>query len=137
MTPLRAEVLTKYLKRMDRRLYARYEGDGLINILFSDALVNRLVMSLTDTWSTDGKPRLWGIEPIFLRLRQIDASGSESIFEEIRKNREREDASKKRARKAMFEDGVREARPGFAKSFNDYNTSILDKSKDKRRIKGA
>lgn len=137
MTHQRAEVITRHIKKWDRRLSAKYVGEGLIHILFSDANVNKLVMSLTDNWSANGQPRLWGIEPILMRLRQIDVSGNQSHLEELRKQREREEESRKRDMKNKIEDGAREARPLFAKAFNDINTSTLDKTYDKRKLKGA
>jgi hypothetical protein len=137
MTPIRASIITRYLKRVDKRLSAQYAGNGLIQVLFSEAKVNKHVFSLTDNWSSDGNPIPLGIEPVLLRLRQVDMSGNETYFEQMRKQRESAAKSKERDFKNRIEDGVREARPQFAKAFNDYNTSTLDKTKDKRRIKGA
>ena len=136
MTPNRADVLTRYLKKYDKRLRAKWAGDEMIHILFSDANENQLVMSLTDNWSASGKPVPWGIEVVLLRLRQINASESDHISE-IKKRREEVERSQKRDFRNKIEDGLIESRRDFAKSFNDINTSILDKTKDKRRLKGA
>ncbi len=136
MTPQRAEILTKYLKRYDRRLSAKWAGDKMIHILFSDANVNSLVMSLTHDWSSSGQPVLWGIEVVLLRLRQINESENSNLAE-IRKRREEAERSEKRAFKSNIENGLHEQRREFAKAFNDINTSTLDKKKDKRRLKGA
>lgn len=136
MTPGRAEVLTKYLKRWDSRLSAKWSEPHMIHILFSDAHQSSLVMSLTDNWSSSGTPVPWGIEPILMRLRQIDASSSDHLSE-IRKGRARREESAKREVRNNLEAGLYESRREFADAFKDINTSILDKTKDKRRIKGA
>lgn len=136
MTPGRADILTKYLKRVDSRLSAKWQEPDMIHILFSDAHQNSLVMSLTDNWSSSGKPVPWGVEPILLRLRQIDASGND-VMGEVRKSREKQEESKRREMRNHIESGLMETRKDFAKAFNDINTSTLDKTKDKRRIKGA
>lgn len=136
MTPNRAVVLTRHLKRYDRRLSAQYAGNGMINIVFSDALINNHVMCITDNWNESGTPVLWGIEPIIQRLRQINASES-SHLEEIKKRREKAKERSEKDFKNQIRDGLHDRRKQFAKSFEDINTSTLDKTKDKRRIKGA
>ena len=136
MTPHRAVVLTRYLKRYDKRLSAKWAGDQMIHILFSDAQVDSLVMSLTDNWSPSGKPVPWGIEVVLLRLRQINESENSNL-EETKKERERIAESKKREFSNRIRDGVAESRKQFADAFKDINTSTLDKTYDKRRIKGA
>ncbi len=137
MTENRALVITRHIKRWDRRLSANYAGNGMIHILFADSNVNKLVMSLTDNWSSSGSPRLWGIEPILMRLREIDMSANERALENIRKDREKNAGIAKKDMKNKIEDGLREQRPQFAKAFEHINTSSLNKKYDKRRIKGA
>jgi hypothetical protein len=131
----RLRELNRALKRYDRRLYAKYQGEGMYYICWSDALVNKLIFALTDTWQVSGTPVPWGIEPIIHRLRSINASERDDLFNELRNKREGERASNERKFKNDLEAGLLEKRRSFAKAFDDINTSILDKKKDKRRLK--
>lgn len=128
--------LTRSLKRYDKRLYAKYYGDGIIQILYSDANINKLVMALTDNWSMSGRPVPWGYMPILERLQMIDAS-THDVFGDIVKNREKIKESSDRHFSSELESGLKEQRRAFAKSFGDYNTSTCNKKYDKRRKKGA
>lgn len=131
------ESLTKSLSRYDRRLNAKYVGNGLVNILFSDSNYNQLVFSLTDDWTMDGEPVRWGYMPILERLQRIDMSGRAVSFDEKRKHREQVKEDKHRMFKNELDAGLIDKRRDFAKAFNDINTSTLDKTKDKRRLKNG
>lgn len=131
----RVRELNRGLKRYDRRLYAQYKGEGMIYICWADANMNKLVFALTDNWTVNGNPVPWGVLPILQKLREIDVSQRDTMFDELRKKREKEKESKERHLKNELDAGLKEQRRAFAKSFDDFNLSILDKKKDKRRKK--
>jgi hypothetical protein len=108
----------------------------MIHIIFRDAQTDSYVMSLTDNWSQSGNPVPWGIEPVLMRVRQINEAENGNMSE-VRKQRERNAESSKRDVRNNIEAGLKENRRAFADAFKDTNTSILDKKYDKRRIKGA
>jgi hypothetical protein len=124
----RVSELNRGLRRYDRRLYAKYAGGGVIHICWADANIDRLVFALTDTWTVSGKPVPWGLQPILARLAEIDLSQNGTLFDQMRKRREREQESKERHFKSELEAGLKEQRRAFAKSFEDFNTSICNKT---------
>lgn len=129
--------LNRGLKRYDRRLSAKYKGQGMIYILWADAQINKLVCALTDNWSVSGNPVPWGLLPILDHLREIDAAQRADLFNDIRKQRERKAESSERHFKNELEAGLKDNRKGFSKAFDDFNLSTCDKKKDKRRLKNG
>lgn len=131
----RIRELNRGLKRYDRRFYARYVGEGMIHICWSDAQVNKLIMALTDNWTVSGKPVPWGLQPILARIAEIDASQRTDLFDQLRKQREKVAESKERHFQNELEAGLKDGRRAFAKSFDDFNLSTCDKTTKTRRQK--
>lgn len=91
------------------------------------------VMDLTDNWNIGGTPVEWGIEPILARLKAIDIASNPTLFEDMMKGYEKLAESKERDFTNNVESFLLDFRRQFAKTFNDINTSTMEKI-DKRRL---
>jgi hypothetical protein len=122
-----------YEGRIDifRRTYGHdsFDVDGK-TILFIKEVPYR-VLCLTDSWNAWGKPVDWGIEPIMAKLKASDL-WARDVASEINSHNEKIDASAKRDLSNNVEAFVKDYRKEFAKTFDDVNTSNMDKRTDRR-----
>jgi hypothetical protein len=91
------------------------------------------VFSLTDNWSGRGRPVMWGLEPIFQKLRDISFDRRDQMIEEVFKSQEKAQESRDRQAMSKFEDIASETRDIYKKTFSDTLTHSLDMTKDPRR----
>lgn len=138
----RAKVVTSYIKRFDPLLFCEKSGDGKLCVYRKGQRIESydvdgvvigfvrpapyLVLSLTDTWNLNGKPREWGIEPIMNRLRMSD-TWSRDVAKESIESIEKFDESKERAIDNHIESYLKDVRREFAGVTNDINTANLNK----------
>lgn len=151
MTRGRAKEITKAIKRHDRKLYAEMDSRGVIHIYresfqhmaydVAGALVNFLVakphyvFSLTDNWTLNGKPREWGVEVVYERIREMDTWGHSDPFERLKKDREKAEASRERHLQNETEAFLYDARSEFKKAFSDVNTALMSKDNPRKRLR--
>lgn len=144
----RARRITKALQTYDYELYAKQDNEvirvyrkckelriehidvntPMLNMVRND----HLVMSLTDTWGTRGKPVDWGIEPIMARIKALDLWNSDNLSSKFFTDEEKEEESKMRDFRNSTESFLYDFKSQFARATNDVNTSSLSKF-DKRR----
>jgi hypothetical protein len=146
----RVRILTKHLKKYDSDLFAERLDNGVIQIsrhknywipfqyegkkyLYAKS-VPHYVTVLTDTWLVTGKPRDWGIEPLMARIRDMDGYRNDTMLDQVRAVRERNEADKLRGMRNDFRAIAADMRKDFAKATSDINTSTVNKI-DKRRLK--
>jgi hypothetical protein len=145
----RAKRITKAIKSIDAKLYAKHDGKCIrifresyeyrrellnVNMHFWNIVRNdHLVMSLTDNWGVNGKPVDWGILPIMARLKALDLWNSDNLINQLWVDHEKHEKSKERSFRNNVESFLGDFRSTFAKATNDINTSSLAKT-DKRRI---
>lgn len=91
------------------------------------------VMDLTDNWNANGSPVEWGLEPIVCRLKAIDLASNPTMMEDLKRSYDKAEETKRRDFKNNVESFLLDFRQQFAKSFNDVNTSTMEKT-DKRRL---
>lgn len=140
-----AETLTRHLKKQDKNLFAREDG-GIIRVLIrgerketvkaSDGIyfsyfvpTEHLILSLTENWSFNGERRNWGIDRVLFRLREID-SHQRDVTRAFDEENEKIKQEKERDFKNHNEAFLHEWRDDIKKTFNDVNTSSMDRSKD-------
>lgn len=114
------------------RRYEHFEYGG-VNLVYARE-EKQFVWSLTDNWSTDGRPVEWGIEPLLARLADHDLHRRDLAKEYIQ-NYKKADESKLRNANNNIESFLYDFRSQFKKTFSDVNTSTLKKI-DKRRENG-
>ena len=145
----RARRITRALQTYDSLLYAkndcgtiriyrkfkevRREALNIYTPIFAVVRNDHLVMSLTDTWGSRGKPVDWGIEPIMARIKALDLWNSDNLSTKFFVDEDKEEISKRRDFRNNLESFLYDFRSQFARATNDVNTSLLSKF-DKRRI---
>lgn len=125
--------LTKY----DKRLYAVRSHTGLVQVFREgeradstdidlssvDSFILRphpqLILSLTDTWTANGRPVEWGIEPICKKIREMDSWRDDSHYERMLDLRERDKKDKDRSNLNEFRAVAADMRRDFARATND------------------
>ncbi len=138
--------ITIEVKKWDRDLFCDYGPKGVLSIMrkaneYHSVEVDgvrvvypqpcpQIVLVLTDDWTQRGKPVEWGLEPLMRKLKAID-TWLNPVFDFV-KQEEKSKESATRHRHNEQEAFLKEFRPQFAKSFNDVNTSTLNKI-DRRR----
>jgi hypothetical protein len=106
-----------------------YEGQTLLYQVSTPTLV----FSLTDNWSVNGEPAEWGIEPILARLRSIDLINNPELSEWLFKQYEKSEESKERDFHNFSESFAKYYRRAFANTFNEINTSTMEKNDSRRK----
>lgn len=144
--------LTKALKRYDRDLFAGRTMDGVACVfrkskrfepvceLNGEPLLvlkedKQLVFPLTDNWNMRGKPRMWGIDNVLDRVKEIDAQANDRMFEEMDALNERVEDSNKRHMRNEIEAFWKDERRRFAKATDHILVSSMSKDETKRRLK--
>lgn len=144
----RAEQITRHLKLHDAKLYCDKNREGTLcvyrqskrydafdfegNVVLFSRPTPHFIFALTHNWTTYGKPVDWGIEPIMHKLKSGDLHQRDKLAEEMIQEYERENMREERDRSNKNEAFLKDFRKQFAKTFNDVNTSTLEK-KDLRR----
>lgn len=136
--------LNRALKRYDRSLVARKQGEKIIVYRKSKRLepypecnlfwvrdVEDYIFALTENWGLHGEAADWGIEPVMARLKSIDLAYNDVIGNLDRQYYE-DERRRKKERISRKEDMLREVRPVFRDVFKDVNTASMEKI-DKRR----
>lgn len=145
--------LTKHLKAHDSELFCKkvaldgpycvyrkatqwesFEMEGSV-VHVSRPSMN-LCFALTDTWNFKGKPVDWGIEPVIQRAKETHFSRGDQVMKELINSYEENSKSKDRALKSKTEDFLKDFRGSFAKTFDDVNTSTLEKNDSRRKQDG-
>lgn len=148
--PNHVRVLERELKKYDDKLIVRTNRKGVRIIYEVRKKVDwfeldghkighltdnpQIVFCLTDTWTIHGKPVDWGLLPILDKLRFSDMALNTSLMEDLEKQDEEMEESKKRDMRNQTEAFLYDFRSQFKKTFSDINVSSLDKT-DKRRKK--
>ncbi len=141
MTESRAKQLNRYIQEYDAKLYAKarygridilrksetfeaYDMDGWT--LLAPRPNDYLVMSLTSTWSIEGKPVDWGIEPVLRELKHRDL-WKHDVVSEIIGAKERQAKSVDRDLDNQTEAFWKDNRRAWAKNFDTVNRSTLSR----------
>lgn len=96
-------------------------------------MVPQLVLALTHDWTVKGRPVDWGLEPITRKLISIDCwNNVEADALKLEEVSEKVDQRKLRNFNNETEAFLKDFRPQFQKTFNDVNTSNLERI-DRRR----
>lgn len=143
---------TRALKRHDRDLFCAPNMDNVLCVfrqvkrfvpvcetedfkLMNLVVGKQFVFALTDSWTLRGKPRAWGIDFVLDRVREIDTQANERFIEELEKQNEKLDESKKRSFRNETEAFWAENRRAFAKATDDILTHSLSKDEPRKRLK--
>lgn len=146
---MRAQVITREIKKHDRELFCRPDHRGVLQILRRKTVPHvydingteiivpldapALIMALTDTWQPNGRPVDWGLLPILARLQEVDGHNRD-VLAEIYEQREKQEQKNRRAIKHEAEEFARANRDSFREAFKDVNVSSLDKKPKKTEI---
>jgi hypothetical protein len=138
----RVRALTREVKKLDAKLYAYRASNGMIQIHregdrleasdFNQSapelarLNPQFILALTDTWTLQGQPVEWGLEPVLTRLREMDSWNSGFSYEAFTKERDRRNQDKERVKRNNIRAIASDLRKDFAKATNDINTSSFD-----------
>lgn len=130
--------LNFHLNHFDRDLYAFRMPNGIINVMrqgkrIDDSMLPydlenldglkpnpQYLFSLTHNWNLTGNSVEWGIEPILIKLQEMDSWGHEISLSDMQRRREAVEADKKRQHMNEFRAAASEVRRPFAKLTNDY-----------------
>ena len=132
----RAQSVSRLVKEYDSKLLAKRDTHGVIHIYrkrpVSDHFthegityvhvfhVDEYVVSLTDTWTHEGKPVEWGLEPIWQKFCQMDSWRDDSGFARFVESRERYHRDQHRMLKNDLRAKAADMRADFAKATNDF-----------------
>jgi hypothetical protein len=148
---MRENRITKEIKLLDHKLFCEKDRLGVFHVMregfrhesyeFGEDVIRFLIpdpkhiVSLTHNWSISGEPVEWGLEPLIKKLREIDGWNEDAPVNHLREGMERDHESKARDRQNEAESFLKDFRKQFAKTFDDVNTSNMEKI-DKRRKHG-
>lgn len=143
--------INRELKFFDRKLYADKTADGKVQIFregvqwdsipFENSVLwysrpqPYYILSLTHNWAQQGKPVEWGLEPLLMRLREIDDHRID-VLGKIHEENEKRAQLARRSKHNEYKAAAADSRRDFARAVNDINTSTLNKV-DSRRKKDA
>jgi len=152
----RAQTITHEVQKYDRELYCTVIQDVLAvcrktykaehyEIAPNEHLTYlrespHLVFPLTDTWSMNGKPVDWGLEPIMAKIRAADL-WKRNVAEDLIASYEAKNETQRKDVRNQTEDFLYENHAKFKRAFADINTSSLAKKDrrylDDKKIKGV
>lgn len=134
--------LNRRLKAYDRSLFAIKASNGMMQIYrrpdrielcdyvpsySSEAAIQaQFILALTDSWTLQGSPVEWGIEPVMKMLQSMDSWRDDTQLDQLKKNREQARENKERTLKNELRARAADMRRDFAKATNDINTSNLN-----------
>ena len=127
---VRSKTLTKHLSEYDRDLYAVEHKPPRVDVYRKSQLgcnPPNYLFSLTDTWTSSGKPIEYGIEVVMNRVKAHDLWRDDNFVEHWIKEHEQEEESKARDFRNSIEGFLYDFRRDFKKAFSDVNTSNMDK----------
>lgn len=130
--------LNKEVNGYDSALYATRASNGMIQVyrkptksvanLYDADDFNPnplLILCLTDTWTIQGKPVEWGLEPVMERLRSMDQWADGISYEEFCRRRDQRESTDKRTFNNDLRDRAKDLRSDFVRATDDINTSTL------------
>lgn len=126
----RVREVTKVVRDYDPCLYAMEMPDGRIDIYRKNReniSPPHFIFSLTDTWQPSGRKVDWGVDPILNRIRAHDLWRDDGFVESWIADDEKRAESRDRSRRSGVEDFLYDFRGQFNKTFNDVNTSNMNK----------
>lgn len=141
---------TRALKRYDPDLFAEKNRDGVMCVFrmykryepvcVTDDLkflnlvsAKQFVFALTENWTLLTKPRMWGIDRVLDRIREIDLRANERLFDEMDHAHEKVDESNRRHLMNEAEAFFADNRKQFADSFDQFTGCLHSVSKDEPR----
>jgi len=141
---------TRALRRYDRDLFAEKNRDGVLCVFrlykryepvcvtddfkFLNLIkAKQFVFALTENWTLLTKPRMWGIDQVLNRIREMDLRANERFFEEMDAAHERADESERRRFKNDTEAFLADNRKQFADAFDSFSGCLHSVSKDEPR----
>lgn len=127
----RAKEMNRAVKNYDSCLYVQENPDGRLDLYRQNrdkTSPPHFVFSLTDSWTPTGRPIDYGVEPVLNRLRAHDLWRDDRFVEEWIKEHEKSVESAERSRRNSVEDFLYDFRNQFHRTFNDVNTSNMDKT---------
>lgn len=128
--------VNQLVRQYDRKLYAIQTGRGLIQVWREgereDAVCledddfdyilrpnPQFILALTDNWKSSGTPVDMGLEPLALKLRQMDSWNRDDLYSSMVKQREENEADQKRQKKNEIRAMAADVRRDIAKATND------------------
>lgn len=126
--------LNRDLKNHDKELYAQETKPGRVDVYRKNRngfTPPHFIFSLTDNWNVSGKPVPWGIEVILNRIKAQDLWRDDTFVERWIKDHQDAEKAKDRASRNSIENFLYEFRGQFHKTFNDVNTSTMEKKYSK------
>jgi hypothetical protein len=143
---------TKAVQSYDRELYAGHTKDGVPCIFrrvkrwipvcedegFSLKQLREdkeLIFALTDTWAATGTPRLWGIDKVLDRLKEIDAWAHEDVLSKIDEQNSKVDQSRARHLDNEAEAFLKDNRREFVKGFEEIAPMARSLPREEKRKK--
>lgn len=126
----RVRYLSRELKVHDSLLFAQETKPGRIDIYRASSFGGHpphYVFSLTDSWTTDGKPVEWGVDVIINRIKAHDLWRDETIVDTIIADLEKAEEGRKRDFQNSVESFLLDFRRQFAKATDSVNTGTLNK----------
>ena len=113
------------------RIPIKFEYDGKSVVFFKDS--DQHIISLTDNWQLGGQPVEWGLEPLIHKVSEIDSWRDDSFYEKLVEKREQQKRNTERSNRNEFKANAADARKDFAKVTNDINTSLINKTDNRRK----
>lgn len=141
---------TRALKRYDPDLFAQRNKDGVICVFrkhkrYEPVCVDdgfkilnlvtdrQFVISLTENWTLRTPPRMWGIDFVLNKIREMDLLANERLLEDLDAKNEKVDESERRAFRNKAEAFFADHRKDFAKAFDQTMGCVHSLSKDEPR----
>ncbi len=104
---------TRHLRKYDKDLYAGHTKDGVLCVLrrvktyelvtegddfklYDLKARTQFVIALTDNWKMSGRPIPWGIDKVVTKIKEMDTQSNELLFEELDRQNEKVEETKKR-----------------------------------------
>lgn len=127
----RVKLVNRVVRDYDRCLYASQpKPSGAIHVFRKSRDASEpphFIFALTDNWQANGKPVEYGLDVVLARVKACDLWRDDKLVEYLIQAKEDKTASMERERKNTVESFLYEFRSQFARTFNDVNTSNLEK----------
>lgn len=123
------KTMNRALKAHDSSLFCQESKLGRLDVYrqAKGFTPPHFIMSLTDTWTPQGKPVPWGIEVVINRIKAHDLWRDDGFIERWIKEQEKIEASRERAFHNSVESFLYEFRSQFHKATSEINTGTLNK----------
>lgn len=93
----------------------KYDGVNYVHVFH----VDEYIISLTNTWTHEGQPCEWGLEPIWRKFLQMDSWRDDQGFARFCESRERFKRDEERMQRNQIRALAADSRRDFAKATND------------------